>query len=148
MEISEIVKKLLSEGYLTMIAGDITVTNKLKREYGTNKTVDIDKLTGDELYYKFVEDAQVPNYLPLGTSGQQYRVTQKSEGVKRGIKRALKSVNYEDLVKGTRIYYSSNQSNKLALNNYFKTDAWEESVMGLYNKTSIVIPDGSNKFES
>lgn len=148
MNIDQTVRQLISEGYLTLVSGEITVTNKLKREYGTNRTVDISKLTGDELYYQFVTDAEVPTFLPLGGSGQQYKVRQKSDTLKKNLKKSLKTVDYKDLVEATKRYYKSSQSNKLTLNNYFKSDAWEEAVLSLLNGDAPKISDGSNKFES
>ena len=117
MGVNEAVSFLIKEGYLTLMAGEITITNKLKREYGTNIPVDISKLTADELYYKFIEDAEIPTLLPLGQGNKKYKVRQKSEPLKRAIKKALKTVSYDDLVQSTKNYYKQSNVSRLTLSN-------------------------------
>jgi hypothetical protein len=132
IDLKAAVDYLLANGYLTMVNGKIVITGKLRRELKLpeqdnlvkeNKLDNLDVREEEEVWDKFIKDAQIPHRVIV--NGQSYTVRQYSKEIAKQLVRIVKEVkDYTILVESTKQYYRSTTYVK-TLKNYISERLWK-----------------------
>lgn len=120
---------LQSNGYLTIVNGQVFITSKFQREVSTvptEKLVMKEKevvLTKKDIWDKFMRDADIP-HKATASDGRSYTIRQFSPAIQDTLIKVIKEVDsYEILTQATKLYYRSN-SFKLTFKNYLEREVW------------------------
>ena len=130
MNLKECLQFMIDGGYLMSVNNKLLITNAVYREVDTSvlkKTVSLGIIMNNkDLFMKFMKEARVPYRLPFG-NGSFYTVGSYSKTAEKCFMKAYKTkdLNYEELVKATKQYYNSQNSNKVTILKYFQEGIWE-----------------------
>lgn len=152
--LTESMKFLFDNGYIAILENQLVITNKLKREYRTSASLNSENpvpLSREEVWNKFISDAEIPYRIPMDGGGRYYTVRQYSDNIANKLIQIIKSVDYDILVKSTKAYYKSNGFRKI-LSNYIDQKIWAEQYREYQNNSGFpenesIISSGGNKFE-
>lgn len=145
MNLNESINYLLSNGYLAMIEDQLTITNKLRRDYSEVKVEEKKRqliLSGRDFYTKFAEDAKVPSFIHM-SNGQKFTVKYYTPSILAPLKKAIAEVGYEKLVEITKNYYQQKNLARTTLQKFISKEMWRDWM----DIAGDVPPAGENKFE-
>lgn len=162
MEIKEITKWLLDNGYLVLVNSRPILTAKFERELGYQSTpqeltpVQIsNELTKPTTYTNdpkiiwnaFITDADIPHRVK-STDGTSYTVRQYGALVAKKLMKIIEDprIDYKRLTESTRNYYKTT-SYKLLLSNYIVKDIWYHEYQNWGTKQQVHTGDGGNRWE-
>jgi hypothetical protein len=136
MELLEVVKYLRDNGYLLVTKGRYSLSSKFARdkevaEGHTSKKLDVSN-AWDSRYLQFIKDAEVP--AKIETSRGEYFVGNGyTEPAMEVFKQAITSgrVEYDILVKSTKLYYRSGAKWKKKVSNYLVDGDWYSDYINL-----------------
>lgn len=163
--LKECLEYMFSNGYLLItIGGEVTITNKLKRElvkiplktndFSLEGKTATQIATKGEVWEKFMNDAEVPHKV-IATDGKSYTVKQWSAQIQQKLISIIQKVkDYTILTESTKLYYKSN-TYKLTFKNYLEREVWkneyEKYEQALKNPQQLdnllSTGSGKNKFE-
>lgn len=162
VDFASAVEFLLENGYLAYLSDKVVITNKFTREFNPLPRPRAEQLFPDkpevvsreDIWNKFMADAEVPHRATFSGDGKQYTIRQFSLKAANNLIKVIKSVpDYKVLVEATKAYYKSN-SYKLTFTNYLERRVWKQQY-DQYEKAlkegklreMLARGSGSNKFE-
>lgn len=144
-QLTDSINYLQDNGYILPINGELTWTNKFKREYVPIASTSLQLVTPStsvqeqervlsvgDVYRQFIKDAEVP-YRITTNNGGTYTANAVSANAVREFTRIIKAIdregrpiyNYSILVYSTKLYYANPTQFKEKLTNYFIKGTWE-----------------------
>lgn len=144
-QLTDSINYLQDNGYILPLNGELTWTNKFKREYVPIASTSLQLVTQErsmqeqervlsveDVYRQFIKDAEVPYRVTTNTGGT-YTVNAVSANAVREFTKIIRAkdregnpiYNYSILVFSTKLYYTNPTQYKEKLTNYFIKGSWE-----------------------
>ena len=136
MNKEDVLQFLKDNLYIISDSSNLVITSKFYRDFGIRasdaKSSDSIKPTRAsnptiEDYAKFIEEAEVPTFLPNGQGGKYYanRVSQKGF---KAFKVAASKTDEKVLLAACKWYYKQNNTSRVMIGTWFAEDIWISCV--------------------
>lgn len=136
MELLQVIQYLRDNGYLLMDKGKYLLSKKFTKdkealEGNTTKKIDVSN-AWDMRFMQFIKDAGVPAKIETG-KGEYFVGNIYNETAMKIFKAGIESgkVEYDLLVKSTKLYYRSGAKWKKKVANYFVDGDWQSDYQNL-----------------